>query len=107
MFRYSFRNGNFRNKFSTRKLQVEICLKSPNMIRYRFAYVPKMSIELHPRKYLPQSPGFMELQASVGGFILDTFEAFELPRVLPDRNLEFVGGMHIEKKKRGTISKVI
>ena len=61
---------------------------------------------MHPRKYLPQSPGFMELQASVGGFILDTFEAFELPRVLPDRNLEFVGGMHIEKKKRGIISKV-
>ena len=49
----------------------------------------------------------MELQASVGGVILDTFEAFELPRVLPDRNLEFVGGMHIEKKKRGTISQVI
>ena len=49
----------------------------------------------------------MELQASVGGFILDTFEAFELPRVLPERNLEFVGGMHIEKKKRAAIPKVI
>ena len=66
-----------------------------------------MFVDWNIKKYLPNSPGYNELQVGVGGFIIDTYETFELPRVLPERNIEFVGGMHIEKKKEGVISQVI
>ena len=48
----------------------------------------------------------LALQVAVGGFLIDTHEAFELSWVLPSRNVEFVGGMHIEKKIGGLIPQV-
>ena len=64
-------------------------------------------VDWNIQKYLPDTPGYNELQVGVGGILIDTHEAFELSRVLPRRNIEFVGGMHIEKKKVGVIPQVI
>lgn len=64
-------------------------------------------VDWNIHKYLPHSPGYNELQVGVGGFIIDTYEEFELSRELPSWGIEFVGGMHIEKKKGGIISQVL
>ena len=41
--------ANFCDNFITGELQIQTCLKTPNMIRIGVGGFLKMSIELHPR----------------------------------------------------------